>query len=157
MNRQKLINEITELFARFRAEVENLNSMSLYDINVHSENVLIPILNKVFDLNLINANYEEKNASAVDLIDKENRVAIQVTSTSDSQKIKKTLETYKRYKRYDEFDTLFVYILTNKKDSYPDETFDKIIENEFSFVSKTNILDYRDILNEVMGGCQIIN
>jgi hypothetical protein len=151
MNRQKLINEITELFARFRAEVENLNSMSLYDINVHSENVLIPILNKVFDLNLINANYEEKNASAVDLIDKENRVAIQVTSTSDSQKIKKTLETYKRYKRYDEFDTLFVYILTNKKDSYPDETFDKIIENEFSFVSKTNILDYRDILNEVNG------
>lgn len=52
MNRQKTINSINELFSRFRAEVENLNSINLYDINIHSENVLIPLLNKVYGLSV---------------------------------------------------------------------------------------------------------
>lgn len=151
MNKQNLINAISELFARFRAEVENLNSMNLYDINIHSENVLIPILNKVYGVKLINANYEEKNASAVDLIDKENRVAIQITSTSDNQKIKDTLEKYKRYKLNNEFDTLYIYIITSKKDRYSDAPFEKVIEGKFNFTSKTHILDFKNILNEIGG------
>lgn len=60
MNKKKKIDRIAELFARFRAEVENLNSLSLYDINIHAENVIIPILNKVYGLNLVNANFFEK-------------------------------------------------------------------------------------------------
>ena len=115
MNKKKTIDRIAELIARFRAEVETLNSQSLYDINIHAENVIIPILNFVYGLNLKNANLEEKNYSAVDLIDKENRVAIQVTSTANSEKIKHTLEHYKKHKQRDEFDSLLVYIITKTK------------------------------------------
>ena len=48
MRKKEEIEKIAELFARFRAEVENLNSLNLYDINIHAENVIIPILNIVF-------------------------------------------------------------------------------------------------------------
>lgn len=34
MRKKEEIEKIAELFARFRAEVENLNSLNLYDINV---------------------------------------------------------------------------------------------------------------------------
>ncbi|MDW7692985.1 SMEK domain-containing protein [Flammeovirgaceae bacterium SG7u.111] len=110
MNKKKTIDRIAELIARFRAEVETLNSQNLYDINIHAENVIIPILNYVYGLSLKNANLEEKNYSAIDLIDYENRVAIQVTSTVGSEKIKHTLEQYKKHKERDEFDSLLVYI-----------------------------------------------
>lgn len=115
MNKKKTIDRIAELIARFRAEVETLNSQNLYDINIHAENVIIPILNYVYGLSLKNANLEEKNYSAIDLIDYENRVAIQVTSTANSEKVKHTLEQYKKHKQRDEFDSLLIYIITKKQ------------------------------------------
>jgi len=149
VNKKKTIDRIAELIARFRAEVEALNSQNLYDINIHAENIIIPILNFVYGLNLKNANLEEKNYSAIDLIDKDNRVAIQVTSTANSEKVKHTLEQYKKHKARDEFDSLLIYIITKKQKSYSDEKFDEIIDSEFEFKSAENILDFENILSEV--------
>ena len=149
MNKKKAIDRIAELIARFRAEVETLNSQNLYDINVHAENVIIPILNYVYGLNLKNANLEEKNYSAIDLIDYENRVAIQVTSTASSEKVKHTLEQYKKHKERNEFDSLLVYIITKKQKTYSDKKFEEIINNEFEFDSSENILDFEDLLTEI--------
>lgn len=148
MNRKKTIDRIAELLARFRVEVENLNSMNLYDINIHAENVIIPLLNKTFGLNLINANLQEKNYAAVDLIDFENRVAIQVTSTSNSEKIKHTLEQYLKHSRQDRFDTLLIYVITNKQKNYS-ANFDSIVNGEFEFNPSKHINDYQDILKEI--------
>lgn len=149
MNKKKKIDRIAELFGRFRAEIENLNSLSLYDINIHSENVIIPILNKVYGLNLVNANFFEKNTAAIDLIDVENRVVIQITSTASGEKVKHTLEQYVKAEKYKEFDTLHVYVITAKQTKYADESFNKIVGDLFNFSSKENILDYNNILQEV--------
>lgn len=149
MNKKTLIERISELLARFRVEIENLNSLNLYDINIHSENVLIPILNRVYGINLENANFEKKNYSAIDLIDKENRIAIQVTSTASSDKIKHTLEQYVKYKKQEEFDTLLIYIITAKQKKYSTESFDKIINDEFYFNSSEQICDFENLLKEV--------
>lgn len=149
MNRKKKIDRIAELIARFRAEVETLNSQNLYDINIHAENVIIPILNYVYGLGLKNVNLEEKNYSAIDLIDYENRVAIQVTSTANSEKVKHTLEQYKKHKQRDEFDSLLIYIITKKQTTYSDKKFDEIINGEFEFDSSENILDFENLLTEV--------
>lgn len=149
MNKKKTIDRIAELIARFRAEVETLNSQNLYDINIHAENVIIPILNYVYGLSLKNANLEEKNYSAIDLIDYENRVAIQVTSTANSEKVKHTLEQYKKHKERDEFDSLLIYIITKKQKTYSDKKFDEIINDKFEFDSLENILDFENLLTEV--------
>ena len=62
MRKKEEIEKIAELFARFRAEVENLNSLNLYDINIHAENVIIPILNIVYGLNLVK--FSKRNNSS---------------------------------------------------------------------------------------------
>lgn len=47
MRKKEEIEKIAELFARFRAEVENLNSLNLYDINILCR-YLQPIINQYF-------------------------------------------------------------------------------------------------------------
>jgi hypothetical protein len=149
MNKKKAVDRIIELYSLFRAEVEYFNSARLFDINIYSESVLIPILNSVYGLNLKDANFDEKNISAIDLIDKENRTAIQVTSTANGEKIKHTLETYLKDSRYKDFDSIYVYILKTKQSKYSDDTFEKIVQDKFEFDSKKNIIDSSDIINEV--------
>ncbi len=79
MNRKDHIDKIAKYLARFVEEVKSYNEMNLYDINIHSENALIPILNAVFDIKLQNANaLHKKNYPSVDLTDDENKVAFQV-------------------------------------------------------------------------------
>ena len=75
MHRKEKIEKIAELFARFRTEVESLNSLNLYDINVHAENVIIPIFNLVYGVNLVNINNKVRNSAAIDLVDTENRIS----------------------------------------------------------------------------------
>lgn len=84
MNQQKSLLRISELLSRFKVQVGILNASSLLDINVISEDFLIPILDIIFDCNLINANTISKNFPAIDLIDKTKRISFQITSTSKS-------------------------------------------------------------------------
>ena len=56
MNRKEYIDKIAKYLARFVEEVKSYNDMNLYDYNIHAENALIPILNAVFELKLVNAN-----------------------------------------------------------------------------------------------------
>lgn len=57
-----------------------LNHQNLYDINIHSETFFCGLLNVIFGYNLENINDSEKNFPSIDLEDKLNRVAIQVTT-----------------------------------------------------------------------------
>ncbi|NER13381.1 SMEK domain-containing protein [Leptobacterium flavescens] len=149
MNKKRIIDRIIELYTHFRVEVETYNKANLFDINIYSETVLIPLLNAIYGLNLKDANFEEKNFSAVDLIDKENRVAIQVTSTASGEKIKHTLKTYLKDRRYEDFDNVLIYILTAKQKKYSDKTFKNIIDGKFEFESSKNIIDSSDVINEI--------
>ncbi len=118
MNRVQLINSIAQSLSRFKSELEILNSSNLYDINLHSENVLIPLLNELFGLKLENANKTKKNFPGIDLIDIDNRVAFQITSSNDNSKINHTLKKVVEHNIYNDVDFVYVYILTEKKSSY---------------------------------------
>ena len=148
MHRKEKIEKIAELFARFRTEVESLNSLNLYDINVHAENVIIPILNLVYGVNLVNINNRVRNSAAIDLVDTENRIAVQVTSTSTGDKVKHTINEFVKGKRCEDYDRLLIYIITEKLKKYSDAIFSVACDNELEF-SEKDILDYSDILKEV--------
>uniref|UniRef100_UPI0022E81F93 SMEK domain-containing protein n=1 Tax=Phocaeicola plebeius TaxID=310297 RepID=UPI0022E81F93 len=148
MHRKEKIEKIAELFARFRTEVESLNSLNLYDINIHAENVIIPILNLVYEINLVNINNQVKNSAAIDLVDTENRIAIQVTSTATGEKIKHTINEFVKNKRPEDYDRLLVYIITEKQKRYSDSIFSVVNDNKLEF-SEKDILDYSDILKEI--------
>jgi hypothetical protein len=150
MDQQKSIYRISELLTGFVTHVKALNSLNLYDINVTSENVLIPIFKIVFDCpNLINANSAQKNYPGIDLIDETTRQAFQITSTPTIKKIAKTLTQYVKNDFNEKFDNLFIYVLTEKQKKYTSNALDGIIGGRFSFSTDKNILDYTDLLGRI--------
>lgn len=112
MNREDILHRIRTLLSRFQEEVKIDNANSEYSINIHAENVLIPLLNKAYGLNLINANtVYKKNYPAIDLLDKNKRTAFQITSTGEISKITDTLRRFHNNGFDSEFDTLYFYFL----------------------------------------------
>ncbi len=150
MNRIGYINKINTYAARFVLEVEGFNASGLYDINIHAESFLIPVLNEVFGLRLENLNSsQKKNYPAVDLADFANRVAFQVTATSDLEKIKTTLEKFKDYKLNEAFDVLYIYIITHKKEKYNEGKLKPFIPTEFVFSAADNVIDKDGIIQKI--------
>ncbi len=147
---------INELMAQFVTQVRGETAMGRTDINHISETVLIPVFAEVYGLKgLKNLNTEEGyNFPAIDLGDQVAGLAIQVTSTTDSEKIKETLRKFVEHRLYEQYSHLQVYILTEKQRSYSGKGFDEIIGGRFRFDSKEDILDYRDIL-ALIGGFPI--
>ena len=152
MNQQTLLFRISQLLSRFTEQVNILNSNGEFSINIQAENILIDVLNVIFDCSLKNVNYEEnKLYPCIDLRDEKKRIAIQVTSTGTIEKIKHTLSGFVNNGLYKVYDTLYIYIIKEKQKSYKQSSIDDIIENKFVF-SQTNIIDKTDLykkLNEI--------
>src|SRR5690606_31764961 len=99
------------------------------------ENFFIPILNKVLNTNLRNANKDSINYPAIDLYDLKERIAIQVTSDDGSEKKKETHKKFYEKEMDKKFDFLIMfYLKTSTKITKP-----KIYD------SKKNILSFKDL------------
>lgn len=143
-------NRIRELLALFVSQVEL--AAERIDINLVSETVLIPLLAQIYDYtDLENLNIQGANYPGIDLGDKVARVAIQVTSTADSEKVKDTLRAFVKYRLYEQYDRLIIYVLTRKQQSYSGKGYQDIIRDKFSFSKDTDIIDAEDILGEIKG------
>ena len=151
MNSITIKNRIEVLVSRFVAEVKCAAATGKTDINLQSENLLRQLLLEVYghkDLKNLNLS-EGLNFPAIDLGDDEARIAYQITSTSDIQKIKNTLKKFVDHKLYERFDRLIIYILTEKQKTYRATGLEKIIKDSFSFDIENDVLDYRDLLKEI--------
>lgn len=147
MNRKDYIDAITKYTSRFVEEVKGYNSISKYDINIHAENALIPILNVVFDLNLKNLNStRNSNYPAIDLADFEKRVAIQVTSTNTNQKINDTLRKFQKNSLEEEFDVLYTYLLVDKIKNPKIDATNIEIAKKLNFEPNQHILENKKLL-----------
>ncbi len=153
MNLQESQDRIGKLMLKFVDEVRIANAMGKRDINCISENALIELFSKIYGHTYLkNLNVSDgSNYPAIDLGDKEARIAYQITATPGSQKIKRTLEKFVAHKLYEEYDRLVIYILTEKQSRYTGQGFEEIIQGKFSFDKDQDILDYRDLLNEISG------
>lgn len=147
MKRIDCLNKINTYAARFVLEVQGFNATAQYHINIHAENFLIPVLNEIFNLKLENLNTtQRRNFPGIDLADFKNRVAFQITATVTNEKIKSTLETFtdKKFETY--FDTLYIYIITEKKARYPDEKITSWLPENFNFSVDNHIIDKDNLL-----------
>ncbi len=137
--------------SRFVAQIEGATAMSRTDINRVAQTILIPLLAEVYGYTELKNldSPEDPNHPAIDLGDETARVAFQVTSTSGSEKIKKTLRKFVERELYEKYDKLIIYILTEKQDSYSGKGYEEIIQGKFVFDKDKDIRDYRDILREV--------
>ena len=114
-SKEKLINEITGYLTALEVLVRQRNSMKLYDINRHCESFYCDLLNVVLKrdghrLRLVPAdNAEHPNQSGIDLIDKERKVMVQVTSSFSIEKVKHTFKEIND-PQYANFILYFIFI-----------------------------------------------
>ena len=92
-NRQTYISVITKRITYLQKEVENFNSLNLTDINNFAENFYLGLFNLI-GFNFTNTNFENNNFAHIDLIDRVNKQAIQVTSQNDNIKIKEAIDGF---------------------------------------------------------------
>ena len=89
--RETDLKEIVRQFALWERKLGLLISVNLNDLNMFSEHYAKELLTIVFNYKFINANSEQCDSASVDLIDRDNRTAVQVSSTKTSAKIQKTV------------------------------------------------------------------
>jgi len=151
MRLQQTQDKILELFTIFVTKIKGAKAMGRTDINHVSEIVMVPLLSRIYGYKKLRClNYTEYfNYPGVDLADDEAQIAIQVTASTDSEKIKDTLEKFSRHELYKKYKHLQVYILTEKQRSYSGKGFEELIQGKFQFDKDRDILDYRDLLARI--------
>lgn len=141
---QKSIESITNKLAIIAHEVELKSSLNLTDINVHAEYFFCGLLNLIYGYSLVNANAVTSNAQAIDLIDVNERIAIQVTSTSEFKKIRKTIDGFITSYNINKVDRVIVLILTKKKAYKLD-----VYGSNFKINIKEDVWDYKDLIKRI--------
>jgi hypothetical protein len=92
--RKDIIEEIMYDLNLIKLNIKSFSKLSLYDINIYSEDFFCKLLNIINDFNLKNLNIKDKNIVAIDLADLEESICYQVTSDNESSKIKYTIQKF---------------------------------------------------------------
>ncbi|WP_226409212.1 ABC-three component system protein [Dechloromonas denitrificans] len=81
--------------------IEVRGKLNILNFHNHSENFYLHFLNELYGYKLTNMNEVQQNVEGIDLVDKENKIVIQVSSTATKSKINsalaKDLSSYKDY------------------------------------------------------------
>lgn len=106
-----LIYEIGLYLSWFTVLVKMENKNGRFDISIHAESFLIPILNKVFKCEFIRLEYVQHNHPAVDLGNKKNKIAIQVTSEKGFDKISYTISSFIKHRLFNDYSNLYHLVI----------------------------------------------
>lgn len=146
LNRKDNIDKISTKLAILAHKVELNSCLNLMDLNIHAEYFFCDLLNVIFNASLVNLNTINTNAKSIDLIDLRKRLAIQVTSTPEFSKIKKTVDGFIETENINNIDRLIVLIIIKKK-RYQAKTYG----DKFIISVSDDVLDYTDLIKLIMG------
>ncbi len=91
MNRSLYFNYIEQKLTHLAVSIKERGKLNILDFNIHAENFFMHFFNLIYDLALENLNASFQNAEAIDLIDNESKIIIQVSATNTKQKIEASL------------------------------------------------------------------
>lgn len=115
LKRKENMDRITEILSYLKSQVELSNPSNFTDINIYAENFYRDFLNFTFGCELTNINIIEPNSAAIDLGDEAAKFAVQVTSTSDLAKAKKTVSKFNEKNLHKKYDRLVILNISMKK------------------------------------------
>lgn len=92
MKREHLFSYVEEKLSVLAFRIERRGKLNILDLHLHSENFYRDFFNLLFGWKLVNLNEVNQNVEAIDLIDRENKIIIQVSSTNTKQKIDNALK-----------------------------------------------------------------
>lgn len=125
------------------------NKNNLTDINVICEEIFGQILNKLYDINLVSMSAEVSgNFIAVDLVDYKKRIAYQVTSRCDRNKIERTVQKFNDSELYNDIDELRFLILNSVEHNYNGADIIHLKSGkEFSYTK--DIMNFNKLIGEI--------
>lgn len=147
MNRTLYFNYIEEKINTNAYRIEARGKLNILDLNQHSEYFYNDLLNKLYGWKLINLNEIKQNVEAIDLVDVDNKIIVQVSATATKQKLDNSF-LKEIYKDYAGFRFKFVSIAKNFNiNNY------KIPNNKYDikFDANEDIIDKNRILKKVLG------
>ncbi len=145
MNRIDKLSTIKNYLTEVERSIEFDTRANLFDINKHCENFYCGLLNIIYGFKLKNANVESKNYTSVDLIDDNNGIYIQVTSTNTRDKVQTTIDKFIKKEFYKD-NRLKIMIICGKKEEYK-KSFNT--QQKFVFNSSKDIIDNRDLYSAI--------
>lgn len=142
-----LLNEFRTALSQQANEVEAASAMQMYDISKVCENLMLGVLREIYGWrNLRNLNADEKaNFPGIDLADDKAGIAIQVTATSDLDKVKDTVKAFLKHGLDEKYQRLIVYVLGRRQGSYSQDAIDRVSGGRVKLSASDDILDYRDL------------
>lgn len=146
MNRSQYFNYIEDKIDYLSYRIGKRGKINLLDLNIYSETFFAEMINMLLKLNLKNMNAIKQNVEGIDLIDHDNKVVAQVSSTNTKQKIENSLkkEIIKKYKDY-----RFIFIpIVGDSDALRLKTFCN--PHGIYFNPEEDIYDTKTILNLVL-------
>ncbi|MBL7787292.1 MAG: SMEK domain-containing protein [Chitinophagales bacterium] len=146
MNRSWYFCFIEEKLTTLATRVESRGKLNILDLNIHSENFYLHFFNLLFDWKLENENAKLQNTPAIDLIDRANKIFIQVSAINRKDKIEGTL-TKDILKDYSDYNFKFICI---SKDAANLRTKTFVNPYGINFDPKKDIYELISILNIIL-------
>jgi len=148
--RKIAFDNISRTLAITRYDIEQHQLVNDQSLNIHGENWFRDIFNFVYDNNFfVNTNIHTKtgNSTAVDLVDEYKKLAYQITTTRDKEKVDDALIKIAttEYKDY----TLKIFFLLEKSKFNKNTT--QYFKDEYNIEIKDYLIDYTDLLKDIEG------
>lgn len=145
LTRENYIKSISDNLALFQKSIEFRTELNMYDLNINAENFVRDLLNIIFNYSLENLNFTNPNQIGIDLGDTINKIAVQVTSTTNRKKVISTIDKFIKGKLYEKYSYLYVFVLKDKQQKY--KKFDTY--GCFDFHEIDNIIDIKSLLKRI--------
>jgi hypothetical protein len=147
MNRATFYNYIEERLTTLCTRVEFRGKINILDYHIHSENFYRDLFNKLYAWSLENLNSKIHNVEAIDLIDKTNKIIIQISATNTKTKIDSALSKPSlASSEYNGFSFKFISIA---KDASNLRSLSYNPPSGLTFVPATDIHDVKSILQDI--------
>lgn len=143
--RQNSINNITSKLAYLQSQINLANSLNLTDINIHAENFFRELYNNCFGYSFKNTNFDHQNTAHIDLIDDMSKVAMQITSQNDNDKISKSIKGFYGIEKYKDYTLIILLISKDAKDYRVDFT----EGGKYKFDHTKQVKDMKRLLAEI--------
>ncbi|MCK5416763.1 SMEK domain-containing protein [Candidatus Parcubacteria bacterium] len=144
----EIIKKIADNLAFSSKSTALENAIGLFDNNRGAQDFFAELFKLIFrykDLKELDKLNDIVNYPAIDLGDEKVKIAFQITTKKDSEKVKDTIKKFIKYKLYEKYDRLVIFVIGEKQSSYID--FDTQLE--FTFDKEKDIWDDNFLIKEI--------
>lgn len=148
MQRKNYFDYIEEKLAILSIRVKNRGKLNILDVHMHSENFYRDFINLLYGWSLENANRRLQNIEAIDLIDDNIKLIVQVSATATKTKINNSLSK-KSIEEYAEKGYKFKFVsIAEKADKLRKQKYNNLYN--ITFNPEEDIYDISSLENDIL-------